>query len=73
VYVECNKYTGHGIVKYDEDTPPEMVDVMLENGNIWRYPLEKVKPENNSTRWPRWIQELKFLKHNVVTRQIIIW
>jgi len=39
VYVKSSRYRGYGIVvRYDE--PADRLSVLLENGNVWQYPIE---------------------------------
>lgn len=40
VYVECDRYSGLGIVAMSESCPLDKLAVKLENGNTWHYPLE---------------------------------
>lgn len=43
VVVDCPQYRGPGVVLRESSCPPTKVSVMLENGNIWHYPIQCVK------------------------------
>jgi hypothetical protein len=44
VMVNCNRYVGPGLAVRDAQCPLDQVAVVLENGNVWWYPLESVQP-----------------------------
>lgn len=43
VFVSCPRYTGSGMVVHMDDCPPDQLSVLLENGNVWYYPIEACK------------------------------
>ncbi len=51
------RYCGFGIAIISDGCPADQMDVLLENGNIWRYPLETVAPSNCEQDFPRWVKE----------------
>lgn len=61
VYVECDQYTGFGIVERDGAEPHQLA-VRLENGNTWWYPVEKTMLAHRPGDWPSWIKREKKLK-----------
>lgn len=45
VTVDCERYSGDGMVFYDPDCPLDQLAVRLQNGNAWWYPIEKCRPK----------------------------
>lgn len=50
VYVDCPQFTGYGIAKYDTGERKRCIGVLLENGNIWDYPIEAVRVASEDER-----------------------
>lgn len=49
-----------GIVMGDGDCPADKIPCLLENGNVWWYPIEGVRLiEGGAKCWPRWVKETK--------------
>lgn len=44
VTVDCPRYKGPGTAVTDNQCPPDQVAVLLENGNVWWYPMEACRP-----------------------------
>jgi hypothetical protein len=61
VYVKCSQYTGYGLFQPSLDSSAGKVDVLLENGNTWRYPLHAVAEVADKEAWPNWILRKKRL------------
>lgn len=49
VMVNADHYKGPGVAhnSASRDVPPHLLAVLLENGNIWHYPIEQCHP----TKW----------------------
>ena len=45
VHVSTGRYHGPGIVVANGQCPPDQVAVLLENGNVWWYPIDHVRKE----------------------------
>lgn len=64
VYVDCEgRYKGYGITGRQDGCKASELPVILGNGNMWCYPLEKISV--GTTRpgdWPNWIKERKKIK-----------
>ena len=59
VYVDCpSRYTGFGVAYGKSDSLDE-VPVLLENGNVWYYPIERVRPITDEERkkLPKWLKK----------------
>jgi hypothetical protein len=62
VYVECDQYTGFGIIQDDASCRPEQLSVRLGNDNVWWYPLEQTTlADRHMNNWPNWIRREKKL------------
>ncbi len=50
VYVAAPQYKGFGIVAFQGEGLefPDRLSVLLENGNVWSYPVEDCRPANLS-------------------------
>ncbi len=45
VHVDTGRYRGPGSVAARGECPPDQVAVLLENGNVWWYPIDHVRKE----------------------------
>lgn len=50
VTVDCPRYKGPGTAVTDNQCPPDKVAVLLENGNVWWYPMESCRPNDPDQR-----------------------
>lgn len=50
------RFKGYGLVLADESCPMDKLSVLLENGNIWWYPLENCSTATRS-ECPNWLKE----------------
>lgn len=49
-----------GIVMRDGDCPADKIPCLLENGNIWWYPVEGVALVSGGPKyWPRWVKTVR--------------
>lgn len=44
VHVNSTRYTGFGVRLLEDNEPPDHLAVLLENGNVWWYPIEACRP-----------------------------
>lgn len=58
VYVDCPRYTGFGM-SWGRSERPDQAAVLLENGNVWHYPIECVRPttEDERKKLPKWLKK----------------
>jgi len=56
VLVACPQYHGEAIVSHNnEDVRPDQLACLLENGNVWWYPLDTITLLEDRKKWPLWI------------------
>lgn len=58
VSVNSARYHGQGIVQRADGVPTDMLQVMIQNGNSWWYPVWDCEPVTDPEQYAPWIKIL---------------